>query len=194
MQVSRKPGSNPTLRNRKVTRRGPLDIANTLRSYDGKRVEPFRAVARAVRDDPPSAMPTLLRLAASDEMELQVGATWVLKHLAENGAAPRGGQVPGFIRLLDRVEAPDAVLHVLQTLPYLEIRAGQEAGLRESLLGLIGSRRAFTRAWAYNGLGVLATRNPALRVETEALFDRAEKTESAAVKARIRHARAAMHG
>jgi len=171
-----------------------VDIANTLRSYDGKRVEPFRAVGRAVRDAPREAIPTLLRLAASDEMALQAGATWVLKHLAENGAAPHEDQVPRFVHLLDRMKAPDAVLHVLQTLPYLELPDGEEEHLWQTLLELIGSRRVFTRAWAYNGLGVLAGRNPARRAETEALFDRAEKDESAAVKVRIRHARAAMRG
>ena len=57
---------------------------------------------------------------------------------------------------------------------------------------LIESRRTFVRAWAYNGLGVLAVCNPELRAEVERLFDRAAETETAAVKARIRHARAAL--
>ena len=168
-----------------------MDIARTLRSYDGKRVAPFRSVAEAVRDMPGQGMPQLLDLAASDEPALQVGATWVIKHLAERGSAPAGRQAAQAIDLLERVQAPDAVLHLLQTLPYMEIPVDRQAGLCRTLERLTGSKRAFVRAWAYNGLGVLAAANPDLRGEVEALFDAAAERETAAVCARIRHARAA---
>lgn len=169
-----------------------MDIAATLRSYDGKRVAPFRAVAEAVRDAPESTVGQLVDLAASDETELQVGATWVLKHLAERGTAPSGASGEAFLSLLVRPIAPDALLHILQTLPHMRIDADRLGGLRDGLLELIRSKRTFIRAWAYNGLGVLAARDPSLRSEVQRLFDQAVKTDSAAVKVRIRHARSAM--
>ena len=169
-----------------------MDIAATLRRYDGKRVAPFRAVAEAVQDAPESVMGELLDLAASDEMELQVGATWVLKRLAERGTAPRGPQGQELLRLLGRPLAPDALLHVLQTLPHLEIGSAPQGTLRDALLALIRHRRAFIRAWAYNGLGILAERDPSFRREALTLMDRAARNETAAVKARIRQARAAI--
>ena len=52
-----------------------MDIASTLRSYDGKRVAPFRAVAEAVQGMPGHAIPQLLDLAASEEPALEVGAS-----------------------------------------------------------------------------------------------------------------------
>ncbi len=168
-----------------------MDIAATLRSYDGKHVAPFRAVADAVRNAPESAIPSLLDLAARDDATLQVGATWVVKHLCERGDLPTGDSPARVIDLLGRSQVPDATLHLLQTLPYIEIPARQEELLRRTLLGLVKSKRAFIRAWAYNGLGLLAARNHALQAEVEALFDRAEKTESAAARVRIRRARAA---
>ncbi len=171
-----------------------MDIAATLRSYDGKRVAPFHAMAEAVRDGPESTIGQLVDLAASGEMELQVGATWVLKHLAEGGTAPGRVVTERLLRLLERPLAPDALLHVLQMLPHMDIEAAHHGALRASLLGLIKSRRAFVRAWAYNGLGVLAGHDPSLRSEVERLFDRAAKADTAAVRARIRHARAAMAG
>lgn len=168
-----------------------MDIAGTLRSYDGKRVAPFRSVADAVRDMPDRGIPRLLDLAATDEPALQVGATWVIKRLAERGDAPKGRQAARAIDLLERPLAPDAVLHLLQTLPYMEIPADRQVGLRRALNRLVGSKRAFVRAWAYNGLGVLAGGNADLREEVEALFDAAAERETVAVRARIRHARAA---
>lgn len=169
-----------------------MDIAATLRSYDGKRVAPFLAVAEAVRDLPGQAIPHLLDLAADDEPAHQVGATWVVKHLAERGNPPSGPLAARTIDLLGRLQEPDAVLHLLQTLPHMEIPAGRRDTLRRVLDRLIESRRAFIRAWAYNGLGVLATADPNLRHEVEALFDEASERETAAVRARIRHARAAL--
>ncbi len=169
-----------------------MDIAAKLRSYDGKRVAPFRAVAEAVRGAPESAVPELLALAASDEAALQVGATWVVKYLAELGDAPRGEAAARVIDLLEWVGEADAVLHLLQTLPYVEIPGDRRAPLGRALKRLIRSQRAFIRAWAYNGLGLLAAADPALRREVEALFDAAEARESAAVRVRIRRARAGM--
>lgn len=169
-----------------------MDIAATLRSYDGKRIAPFRAVAASIRDTPEQALPQLLDLAGDDEPALQVGATWVIKYLAEHGCAPRGPLAEEAIDLLDRLQAPDAVLHLLQTLPHMEIPDDRREKLRRTLDRLIGSRRAFVRAWAYNGLAVLASADPDLRDEVETLFDAASERETAAVRARIRRARAAL--
>ena len=172
-----------------------MDIAATLRSYDGKRVAPFRAAAEALSQGPgrgEEAIGRLVRLAASDEMELQAGATWVLKYLAERGMAPRGKEATAMLRLLGRPLAADAHLHLLQTLPHMDLPAGEGRALHRALLQLTESDRVFVRAWAYNGLGLLAAGIPALRDEVEGLFSLAEKTETAAVKVRIRHARAAL--
>ena len=169
-----------------------MDIAATLRSYDGTRVAPFRVVAEAVRDTPERAVPGLLDLGASDEAALQVGATWVIKWLAERGGAPRGESAARVVDLLDQVNEPDAVLHLLQTLPHVALPADRTVALNRTLMRLIQSRRVFLRAWAYNGLGVMAAAEPGFRNEVEALFAAAEERESAAVKARIRRARAAL--
>lgn len=169
-----------------------MDIAATLRGYDGKRIAPFRAVAEAVRDTAERAVPQLLDLAASDEAALQVGATWVIKWLAERGDAPRGESTARVIDLLDRVEEPDGLLHLLQTLPHMELPADRTMELNRILRGLIRSRRVFLRAWAYNGLGLVVAVEPGLRNEVEALFAAAEERESAAVRARVRHARAGL--
>lgn len=169
-----------------------MDMAGMLRSYDGKRVAPFRAVAEAVRDTPERAVPRLLDLPATDEAALQVGATWVIKWLAERGGAPRGESIVRVLGLLDHMEEPDGLLHLLQTLPHMELPADRTMALNRTLRRLIRSRRVFVRAWAYNGLGVIAAAEPRLRNEIEALFAVAEERESAAVRARIRHARAGL--
>ena len=74
----------------------------------------------------------------------------------------------------------------------MALPADRTVALNRTLRRLIRSRRVFLRAWAYNGLGVMAAAEPGLRNEVEGLFAAAEERESAAVKARIRRARAAL--
>ena len=83
--------------------------------------------------------------------------------------------------------APASPIDVIR--PYMEIPRDRQAGLHLILNHLICSRHAFVRAWAYNGFGVLAVGNPDFRREVEELFDAAAERETAAVRARIRHAR-----
>ena len=61
--------------------------------------------------------------------------------------------------------------------------------IAETLRSYDGKRVAPFRT--YNGLGVPAGGNPDLREEVEALFDAAAARETAGVRARIRHVRAA---
>ena len=96
-----------------------MDIARTLSASDGKRVAPFRPVANALQDTPEQVLPQLLDLATGEEPALQIGATWVIKHLAERGNAPSGRLSARAIDLLGRLQAPrrgsapaaDAVSH-----------------------------------------------------------------------------------
>ena len=154
-------------------------------------VSPVGRAMRALRDGDIDFV-AVLDLAASDELALQVGATWVLRNLVERGAVLDGRQAEKLLRLLSQPIAPDALLHVLQTLPHMEVEPAQQGALHNALMALIKSRRAFIRAWAYNGLGILAAREPSLRNEVLTLLDQAAGRETAAVKARIRHVRTAI--
>ncbi len=166
-----------------------MDIEARLLSRDGTRVASLRLLARSIEASPASdAMSELLALAVREEAALQVGATWVLKDLAQRGRPPTGSLVDPFLGLLDRVQAPDAALHLLQTLPHVEIPVGREDRLRRRILAWTDSRRAFVRAWAYYALGLLAARTPRFRAETEAMLDRAAGSDSAAVRVRVRRA------
>ena len=166
-----------------------MDIAATLRSFDGRRVAPFRAVAEVVQADPARAFPELLELAASDEAALQIGASWVIKELAGRGWVPTGRWAAQMIDLVGRPSAPDATLHLLQTLPRLKIPADRKEELGRVLVRLVGSKRAFVRAWAYNGLGVLAGQYPEMRSRVEAALEGAEEEAAASVRVRIRRVR-----
>lgn len=165
-----------------------FDLINLLETFDGKHVEPFQEAAAQLA--PETA--TLERLCneingRSDAVE--IGATWLLKHFLENGVSANEKVANQLIANLATVRNTDAQLHLLQSLPYLSIPPQAEELLYQTLQTHIKASHKFVRAWAYNGLGIIAKQNPHYQPAITALFDAAAKTESASVKVRIRKAR-----
>ena len=107
----------------------PRDIDETLfEKYDGKNVAPFESVA--VRWDPtPSSMRQLVRLVASPDERVQVGATWVLKRWIETDSGSAGPVTAVLLDLVEVEMATDAKLHLLQLLQHLEIPRDREEDL-----------------------------------------------------------------
>ncbi len=168
-----------------------MDIASKLGEFDGRDVGPLRELAEHVAqaDDP---WRELIACARRRATELQVGATWVIKALLESGTPPPPRLAGRLVVLLGRVDAPDAMLHLLQCLPFVEIPASREDELYRLLDTCTSHEHKFVRAWAYNGLGLLAEQNPKLRAAVEKRLARALPSEAASVKARIRHAQKAL--
>jgi hypothetical protein len=167
-----------------------FDVAAALRAWDGRDVRPFQDVAEAL---PATAdnVAALLALARRDDAALQVGATWVLKHWLEQGCVLDRRASGRMAALLERELDWGAALHVLQALSRLDLSDARWGRLPQMLERRLDSPRPFVRAWAYNGLGLAAARNPDLRPRVEALFEQAMADEPASVRARIRSARRA---
>ena len=153
-------------------------------------MEPLRQVARAVSHrDASEVLRELVPIVRRNHSGFQIGATWLIKDLLERGAKPPARFGGTLISLLKHVQAEDAKLHVLQSLPYVELPPSQHKSLFAMLRGLLKLEHKFVRAWAYNGLAMVANAAPSYRSEVRALFNTAEKKEAASVRARIRHAR-----
>ena len=167
----------------------PQDIDETLfQKYDGKSVAPFKRVA--VRWDPtPSSMRQLIRLVASPDERVQVGATWVLKRWIETDSGDPGPVTPMLLDLVEVEMATDAKLHLLQLLQHLEIPRDREHDLYSACSQLLDHPNKFLRAWAFNGLGLVAIQNRDYRPRVEGLFAEAESTQPSSVMSRIRNLR-----
>ncbi len=166
-----------------------LDALRALfATYDGKSIAPFRAAARRV----PRATVALLDLCAlarEGDEAVELGATWVAKHLLEKGVEADRAVSLELLRLLSVLTADMAIVHVLQCLPRLSFSSAQHERLHRRLEVLRAHPRPFVRAWAYNGYALLARADPRYAAETEALFESALASEAASVCARIRNAR-----
>ena len=163
------------------------DIRKRLASYDGKNVRPFGFVAEQL-DPTETAVARMAELTLDDDSAVEIGATWVIKNLCERGARPGSALSSRLLSYLDDVLENESLLHLLQTLPYLVLPDDAHAWLHGKLTELVAAEHKFVRAWAYNGLGLLASANETYRDEVRALFARALQYEAASIRARIRHA------
>lgn len=167
-----------------------MNLRSELQAFDGTHMAPLEHVATHLQDQP-AAIDDLCILAAEPDTTLQTAATWVLKRLQEKGAVFSSAQTEALLDLLAYVSPWSAQLHLLQLLPGLTIPAHAKTHLYEVLSNLRTSKKTFVRAWAYNGLAVLAEQYPAFRAEVAGLLYHEEPNEKASVKARIRNLRKA---
>ncbi len=160
--------------------------------YEGKSVEPLRRLSE--RTEPTSArLAALVELAGTGEPHTEVAALWLFKHWVINGAKAEAAVCERMLNLLHREEAPlapNASLLLLQVLPHLPAPLPEPARLFQVLKRLATARLTFLRAWAYNSLALVAHQHPAFQEEANFWLMRAEETESASIRARIRKARA----
>ena len=154
-----------------------VDLASELARFDGRNVAPFRRVARHARR---AATPAreLVAIARRRSPALQIGATWVIKDLLEDGWDPGPRFAGSLVTLLRTVDAPDATLHLLQSLPHVRIPPTREAALLAAIEPALSSEHRFVRAWAYNALGLIAMQNPKLRAKVEQQFAAALRSEA----------------
>ena len=128
----------------------------------------------------------LLKLAQDEKA--QDGATWLIKHWLENNEAAHHQQVNPVLDILDKLHLWPAKLHVLQSLPFLEIKQEQTKALESFLYQHLTDKNKFVKAWAYNGYHVLALQHPHYRKIAKEYLEMGLRDEAASIKARIRNA------
>lgn len=118
---------------------------------------------------------------------LQMGASWLLKKVAESERAFSPAEARAIYALLPQLEAWQTKLHILQAMPTLAIHSNQKHQVEKFLRACLLDKNKFVRAWAYNGCYELARQHVEYHDEMMALFDKALHEEAASVKARVRN-------
>ncbi len=157
--------------------------------YDGKSAQPLRALSAGFEPSDAS-LRTFLRVAKHEERLVEIGATWVVKNLAERRKDPIPRDIAAtLVARIASVSDSASRLHLLQTLPLCALGSASLRFLRDFLPALVvEEKHGLTRAWVFNGFAEIARCDPSFRSEAIAVLSEAYQTERAAVRARIRNA------
>lgn len=161
-----------------------MTLEKEIVSWDGKSPSDIDAIyTRHSNDD--SFVSKIIEF--SRQVDLQKGATWLLKRHLEDGQKSEANEVALLFNLLPKLEHWETKLHVLQCLPYMRIGKTEKNNVDEFLRKCLVDDNKFVRAWAYNGFYEISLQYPEYREETKQIFEMAMRDEAPSVKARIRN-------
>lgn len=163
-------------------------IEAALKTFDGKAITILSEI-RAEFGDRRNFRSELVRLAAHDEANVSVGATWLIKDLVENGVRLTRAQTDDLMGQLDAVSSWAAQLHICQSVQHFDMSEQSRNTCADWLEPLLRSDRPFLRAWSMDALQHLARRSTQLAGRAEAALKAAEQDPSASVRARARNVR-----
>lgn len=167
----------------------PLAPRTALLDFDGANVQPLRVLAANTLPTR-AALRHFLQLAKDSDSRIQIGATWIIKNLAERYEKPLPGSVSTtLVARIGSVEDSLSRLQLLQTLPMCNLGPATVLALRETLERLVQTEQhGLTRAWVFNGFAEVARHDPSYRDQATTFLSEAYQMERAAVRARIRNA------
>lgn len=132
-------------------------------------------------------------LLVSDEDErVQVGATWLLKRLAEDGVSFKSEHLVVLCASLPDLSNWQSKLHFCQMLQHLRIPRESAGSVVSFLERNVRNENKFLRAWCYSGFYELAKQHGEYIQDALEQIDRGETDKAASVQARIRKIRKAI--
>ncbi|XOV79047.1 MAG: hypothetical protein ACFHVJ_19325 [Aestuariibacter sp.] len=116
----------------------------------------------------------------------QRSATWLLKHYLENDQGITAEQTKRVVDTLRDYSHWEAQLHILQSFQYLDLHLVNKDRCYNTLHRLLQNKNKFVRAWAYNGLHLLAKAFPEYQEMAREFLEMALRDEAPSVTARIK--------
>lgn len=163
----------------------PDSLHAWLNEYDGRSVS-LLSEAEALFGGRADYVDTLIELAGDIQDHIAGGATWLLKHHVESGGTLTSEQTAALLANVREARGWETLLHVCQSVRYLDVEAGLAADLVRWIEPLLSEQRPFVRAWALDALCAVAERCPVYKQQALAALEVAEKDPGASVRARAR--------
>ncbi len=163
----------------------PDSLHAWLDEYDGRSVS-LLSEAEALFGGQADYVDTLIGLAGDGQNHIAGGATWLLKHHVEGGGNLSPEQTAALLANVREAKGWEALLHVCQSIRYLDIETGLAADLVGWVEPLLADQRPFVRAWALDALCAVAERCPAYKEQAGAALEIAANDPGASVRARAR--------
>lgn len=127
----------------------------------------------------------MIELCRSGHLDVQ--ASWLIKYRLSQNSVVSYQESTRILSLVKNLTKWQSILHVLQSVRYLQIGDNERHAHFEEILPLTNHQRAFVRAWAYDALHMLAGQSDDLRTRVKILLNSVTINEAPSVKARIRN-------
>ena len=160
------------------------DVKNVLAHWDNKITSDLEALY-SLHSESIEFFEELLSII--QDQSVTSGISWLIKKYLEDDGEVTSVIEEGLLSSLNSEWEWSAKLHVLQCLPYLTISAPFEKQTVVFIRECLKEKNKFVKAWAYNGMAVIALQYPGYLDETKRLLGQAMDREAASVKARIRN-------
>lgn len=162
-------------------------LIEVLGAWDGTHTNYLGQVYQTSCSDP-SFADTLTQICL-EHPQLQIAATWLLKHAIEQTKDTSAEAVSELLKHWRQIDTWQVKLHLLQILPLIKLTEDILIDTEDFARSCLKDENKFVRTWAYQGLYEVSRHIPGLKREVSYLCERGMETESAAVKARIRKIR-----
>lgn len=161
------------------------NLIRALRDFDGKRTDVLEQLIISLprRGD---LLVRMLEIAQHPEVDVQIGATWILKRWFEIERSLFSEAISNLVRLLTNAEHWEVRLHILQILAVSSVPTESIPALKESLKLLYQNENKLLRAWSLSVLVSLADQCHDLRETAIIHLSSADHDIAASVRARTR--------
>ncbi len=166
-----------------------MSLEDEIKQWDGKSKSDISEIY-VKYSDADDFLNVLLKIAT--DPNCSEGATWLIKHALEQKVELNEKQISSFCELIEGELPWQSILHILQILPFFTVPKEHKHKMMAFVRNHTEHENKFVRAWAYNGLYELANTYSEYRDGLSIVFDAAEETEPAAIKARIRNVKKAI--
>lgn len=161
------------------------ELEKALKAYDGKAV----SILSEVRARLGAADVFLLELSefiSCHEGFVADGATWLIKHSAEDGVEIGPRETAAIIERLSTVRSWQAVLHLCQIAKFLRFSPDQARTFAHWASHYLDHKRPFLRAWSMDAIQHAALSASDLSDLAESALAQATRDTAASVRARSR--------
>ena len=156
-----------------------------LADFDGKSIMSLKAIKSSFEVST-ELLDELVEIVGTDDANLQIGATWMIRAYLEDGAQLESQQVERLSGLLAAMKDGFGRLHVCQCMHLIRVPDPLAESFADFFRTCLASKNTFLRAWAPSGFWRLADQHPRYEPEARALIEKALADPAASVRARAR--------
>lgn len=163
-----------------------MSLLYDLSQFDGRGAAVLQDVFRA--NNPPSdeVLDTLVDVVGDDDVHMQTGASWLLRHYLAEGFALTTEQTARLASNLPRMHDGFGRLHLCQAIGHLRVSAAHAEAFADFMRESATSANTFLRAWAPHGFFRLALQHERYLEEARAMVVAALSDPAPSVRARAR--------